>query len=83
MQGQLQCGCGGKRSWRPSIEYAGEQVDCLVIQNLDEDHVRDFLTDTLDADYLQVQGLSTLVYSMTQGNPMFMVTLLSKMQSKG
>ncbi|MEE4538199.1 MAG: hypothetical protein V2J51_06885 [Erythrobacter sp.] len=37
----LDCGRHSQSGWSPSIAYAGRRVDLLVVQNLDEDHVRD------------------------------------------
>lgn len=35
-------GQSAERSWWPSVEYMGQNIDRLIIQNLDEDHVGDF-----------------------------------------
>lgn len=37
----IDCGRKADRSWTPSRAYAGQFVDRLIIQNLDEDHVED------------------------------------------
>ncbi len=38
----LDCGCSLDRPWFPSIAFARQRIDTLIIQNLDEDHVQDF-----------------------------------------
>ena len=37
----LDCGFGRDPAWFPSVAYAGEFIDALVLTNLDEDHVND------------------------------------------
>lgn len=37
----IDCGRKADRSWTPSYAYAGQSIDRLIIQNLDEDHVED------------------------------------------
>ena len=37
----LDCGLSLSRPWFPSINYAGQAVDTLMLLNLDEDHVED------------------------------------------
>lgn len=38
----LDAGQSSEHSWWPSIEYMQQNIDRLIIQNLDEDHVADF-----------------------------------------
>ena len=37
----LDCGSNLERGWFPSIAYAGAFIETLLLQNLDEDHVKD------------------------------------------
>jgi beta-lactamase superfamily II metal-dependent hydrolase len=37
----LDCGLCNDRGWYPSIAYAGERIDTLMLMNLDEDHCED------------------------------------------
>lgn len=61
----VDCGCDADRPWYPSIAYLGQEIDLLLLQNLDRDHVEDiegvlsrtrvkryFSNPTIDADAL-------------------------------
>jgi beta-lactamase superfamily II metal-dependent hydrolase len=37
----LDCGLCSDRRWYPSVAYAGERIDTLMLMNLDEDHCED------------------------------------------
>lgn len=38
----LDCGHSLDRPWSPSVAYAGQTIQSVILQNLDEDHVQDF-----------------------------------------
>lgn len=50
----LDCGCSPSRPWFPSVAYAGETIDRLIIQNLDEDHVQDLSSLLRNVNVLSV-----------------------------
>ena len=37
----IDCGCSGAKHWWPSVHYASQHIDALLVQNMDEDHVGD------------------------------------------
>ena len=59
------------------------QLHEIQVQNLKESDVRDFLADTLDLEYGKILALAPIMYSLTQGSPVFLTEFLRKMQFHG
>ena len=50
----------------------------LVLEDLDKNHTRQMIADTLFASHKRVQKLSTICYQKTHGNPFFVVEFLKR-----
>jgi beta-lactamase superfamily II metal-dependent hydrolase len=68
----LDCGVHANRKWFPSIAYAGQFIDALLLTNLDEDHV-----DNLP--YLWESARIGSIYS----NPSVNASALARLKAKG
>lgn len=68
----IDCGLNRDKPWFPSIQYLGERIDTLMLMNLDEDHVEDFVSIW---DRCQIGGIVS--------NPTVTATALRSMKAEG
>ena len=68
----IDCGSDSRRGWWPSMNYKGQYVDLLILQNLDEDHVQDLPNVW---SHVPLGGIFT--------NPTVTASALSSMKTQG
>ena len=69
--------------WTPNKECPNVNIHVFQLDNLEKKSVRCLLANSASLEPEQVESLTSVFYSMTKGNPMFICELLRNLQEEG